>query len=54
MQAILVEYNRVGRYDHRWRLARDKELDRAIDPGTERAVRIGNVDLGQQRSAAGL
>jgi len=47
MQAVLIEYNRVGRYDHRWCLARDKQLDSAIDPGTERAVRIGDVDLGQ-------
>ena len=30
------------------------QLDGAINPGTERAVRIGDVDLGQQRPAAGL
>jgi hypothetical protein len=54
MQAVLIEYNRIGRYDHGWCLARDEQLDGAIDPGTKRAVRIGNVDLCQQRSAAGL
>src|SRR3979490_2302421 len=54
MQAVLIEYNRVGRYDHRWCLARDIQLDSAIDAGTERAVRIGDVDLGQERPAAGL
>src|SRR3979411_1787458 len=54
MQAILIEYDGVGRYDHRWCLARDKQFNGAIDSGIERAVRIGNVDLGQQRPAAGL
>src|SRR5450631_1284529 len=54
MQPVLIEYNRVGRYDHRWRLARNIQLDGAINPGAECAVRIGNVDLGQQRTAAGL
>jgi hypothetical protein len=43
MQAVLIENNRVGRYDHRWRLARDQQLDGTIDPGTECAVRIGDV-----------
>ena len=23
MQAVVIEYDRIGRYDHRWRLARD-------------------------------
>jgi len=33
MQTVLIEYDGVGRYDHRWRLARDKQLDGAVDPG---------------------
>jgi hypothetical protein len=24
MQAVLIEYDRIGRYEHRWCLARDK------------------------------
>src|ERR1700744_3397746 len=52
VQAVVVEHLGVGRYDHRWRLARNIELDGAIDSGAERAVRIGNVDFGQQRPAA--
>jgi hypothetical protein len=54
MQAVLIEHNRVGRYDHGWCFARDEQLDGAIDPGTKRAVGIGDVDLGQQRPAPGL
>src|SRR5579863_291637 len=54
MYAVLIEHHRIGRYDHRRCLARDEQLDGAIDPGTDRAVRIGDVDLCQQRSAAGL
>src|ERR1700742_1287568 len=54
VQAILIEYDGIGRYDHRWRLAWDEQLDGAIDPGIERPIRIRNIDLGQQRSAAGL
>ena len=30
------------------------ELDKAIDPGAQRAVRIGNIDLGQKRARAAL
>src|SRR5271169_953440 len=41
MLAVLIEYNRIGRYDHRWCLARDKQFHGAINSGTERAVRIG-------------
>lgn len=44
----------IARDFGRWRLAGDKQLDRAVDTGTERAVRIGNVNLVQERSAAGL
>ena len=54
MQAVLIEYDRVGRYDHRWCLARNVQLDGAINAGAERAVRVGDVDFGQQRPAAGL
>ena len=36
------------------RLARDLELDRAVDPGAQRAVGIGKIDLGQKRARAGL
>jgi hypothetical protein len=54
MQAILIEYDSVGRYDHRRRLARDEQLDGAVDSRTERAVRIGDIDLGQKRPASGL
>jgi hypothetical protein len=54
MQAILIEYDSIGRYDHRRRLARNEQLDRAVDAGAERAVRIGNIDLGQKRPASGL
>jgi len=54
VQPALIEYDGVGWYDHRWCLAWDEQLDGAIDPGTKRAVRIGDVDLGKQRSAPGL
>src|SRR5882672_7182548 len=54
MQAVLIEDHSVGGDDHRRCLSRDIQFDGTIDPGTERAVRIGNVDLGQQRPAAGL
>ena len=37
MLAVLIEYNRIGRFDHRWCLARDIQLDGAIDSGTESA-----------------
>jgi hypothetical protein len=54
MQAVLIEYDRIGRYDHRRRLARNEQLDRAVDSGAERAVRIWNIDLGQKRPASRL
>src|SRR5712664_3988005 len=54
MQAVLIEDHSVGGYDHRWGLSRDIQFDGTIDAGTERAVRIGDVDLGQQRPAAEL
>jgi hypothetical protein len=54
MQAILIEYDGVGRYHHRWCLARDQQINGAVDSRAECAVGVGNVDLGQQRPAAGL
>jgi hypothetical protein len=54
MQAVLIEYDSIGRYDHRRRLARNKQLDRAVDSGAKRTVRIGNIDLGQKRPASRL
>jgi len=54
MQTVVIENDGVGRYDHRWCLARDEQLDGAVDSGAERPVRIGHVDLRQQRAAAGL
>src|SRR5467141_3595203 len=54
MQAVLIEDHSVGGDDHRRCLSRDIQFDGTVDPGTERAVRIGDVDLGQQRPAAGL
>ena len=36
------------------RLARDFQLDGAIDPWLQHAVGIGHVDLGQERAGAGL
>jgi hypothetical protein len=36
------------------RLARNLELDRSVDPRRQRAVWIGDVDLGQQRARAAL
>ena len=54
MQAVLIEHDSVGRYDHRRRLARNEQLDGAVDSGAERAVRIWNIDLGQKRPASRL
>ena len=36
------------------RLARNFELDRAVDAGRQRTVGIRNIDLGQERARAAL
>ena len=54
LQAVAIEDDGVGGHQQRRCLARNVKLDRAIGPGRQRAVGIRNVDLGQQRSRAGL
>src|SRR5208282_553759 len=53
-QAVAVEDDRFGGHDEGRRLAWNLELDGAVDPGRQRVVRIGNVDLGQERARTAL
>src|SRR4029450_4658429 len=43
LQAVAIENDRLGGHEKRRSVARNMKLDPAIDPGLERAVRIGNV-----------
>src|ERR1700730_4684773 len=54
LHSIAVENDRIGRHQKARRLARDLELDHAVGPGRQGAIRIRYVDFGQQRSRAGL
>ena len=48
LQTVLIEDDSGVGQDQRRRLPWDLQLDRAIDPRLQRAIRIGYVDLGQQ------
>src|ERR1700741_311969 len=54
LQTAAGEDDCFRRNDEGWGLARYLELDRAVDAGRQRTVRIGNIDLGQQRARAAL
>ena len=47
LQAVAVEDDCFGRHQHRVYLARDMQLDRAIDPRCQRPIGIRNVNLGK-------
>src|SRR4029077_18639862 len=42
LHSATVEDDRIGRHQEAWRLARDEELDRAVDARSQRAVGIGD------------
>src|ERR1700677_3089809 len=54
LQTAAGEHDRFRRNDEGWGLARYLELDRAVNAGRQRTVRIGNLDLGQKRARAAL
>src|SRR5216683_7841815 len=49
LHSVAVEDDRIGRHQKARRLARDMELDRAVNARSQRAVRIADVDFSQQR-----
>ena len=53
-ETVAVADDRVGQHDERRRFARDIQFDGAIDPRRQRVVRIGHIDLGQERARARL
>jgi hypothetical protein len=53
VQAVLIEDHRVGGNDERRRLARDLQLDGAIDTRDQRSIRVWHIDFGQQRPGSG-
>jgi hypothetical protein len=51
--AVVTENQGVGRHNDGGSLARDVQVDGDIHSRTQRAVGIGNIDLGEQGSRAG-
>jgi hypothetical protein len=54
LHSIAVENERIGRHHEARRLARDLELDRAVDSGSQSAIGVRDVDFRQQRPRARL
>src|SRR4249919_3027173 len=54
LRPLGVENDRIGWHQDTGGLARDAQFDGAVGSWSQRAVRIGNVDLGQQRPRPGL
>src|SRR5215510_14598079 len=54
VEAASIEDDRVGWNDQGWCLARDFELDGAIETRRKLLIRIGHVDLGQEGSGVQL
>jgi len=54
LQAIAVEDDRFCGHAEGWRFTRTLELDGAVDAGWQRVIRVGNIDLGQERAGAAL
>src|SRR5258708_38808197 len=54
LKTVAVEDEGLCRNEEGRRLARYLELDRAVNAGRQRTVRIGNIDLGQERARAAL
>src|SRR4029077_11787044 len=49
LHSLAVKDDRIGRYQNARRLAWDMELDNAVGSGSQSAIRIRDVDFGQQR-----